>query len=178
MLATCSTCVFRVERGILLLLNPTFINNGNLLNQLEVFRSTCVAGKLIHQDTLALNPLAHVRAQHQRHTITAPRSGLEVNNGDSDAVALSNTLLLPAVSPGVVTAVVFISVCALAAISRLLYQQRRAQRSGGGANGGSGSNGGGGGGIKDDNRHSMYTDYRTELHLHNSVRDNMKEYYI
>lgn len=24
----------------------------------------------------------------------------------------------------------------------------------------------------------MYTDYRTELHLHNSVRDNMKEYYI
>lgn len=32
--------------------------------------------------------------------------------------------------------------------------------------------------IKEDNRHSMYTDYRTEMHLHNSVRDNMKEYYI
>lgn len=63
-----------------------------------------------------------------------------------------------------VTAVVFISVCALAAISRLLYQQRRAQRSGGG--------------IKEENRHGTYTDYRTELHLHNSVRDNMKEYYI
>lgn len=76
---------------------------------------------------------------------------------------------------GVVTAVVFISVCALAAISRLLYQHRRAQRSGGGGGGGGGS---GGGGIKEDNRHSMYTDYRTELHLHNSVRDNMKEYYI
>lgn len=76
-----------------------------------------------------------------------------------------------------VTAVVFISVCALAAISRLLYQQRQAQRSGG-AGGGSSGNGGNGGGIKDDNRHSMYTDYRTELHLHNSVRDNMKEYYI
>lgn len=82
-----------------------------------------------------------------------------------------------AVIAGVVTAVVFISVCALAAISRLLYQQRQAQRSGG-AGGGSGGNGGNGGGIKDDNRHSMYTDYRTELHLHNSVRDNMKEYYI
>uniref|UniRef100_A0A671Z2V1 Contactin associated protein family member 5 n=1 Tax=Sparus aurata TaxID=8175 RepID=A0A671Z2V1_SPAAU len=63
----------------------------------------------------------------------------------------------------VVTAVVFIAVCALAVISRLLYQQRRAQRSNS---------------IKEDNRHSMYTDYRTEMHLHNSVRDNMKEYYI
>ncbi|XP_068186005.1 contactin-associated protein-like 5 [Antennarius striatus] len=68
-----------------------------------------------------------------------------------------------AVIAGVVTAVVFISVCALAAISRLLYQQRRAQRSGD---------------IKEENRHSMYTDYRTELHLHNSGRDTMKEYYI
>lgn len=75
----------------------------------------------------------------------------------------SVTLLPPAVSSGVVTAVVFISVCALAAISRLLYQQRRAQR---------------GGGMKEENSQSMYTDYRTELHLHNSVRDNMKEYYI
>ncbi|TNN04430.1 hypothetical protein fugu_001459 [Takifugu bimaculatus] len=68
-----------------------------------------------------------------------------------------------AVIAGVVTAVVFISVCALAAISRLLYQQRRAQRTGS---------------IKEENSQSMYTDYRTELHLHNPVRDNMKEYYI
>uniref|UniRef100_A0A671Z3C3 Contactin associated protein family member 5 n=1 Tax=Sparus aurata TaxID=8175 RepID=A0A671Z3C3_SPAAU len=62
-----------------------------------------------------------------------------------------------------IATVVFIAVCALAVISRLLYQQRRAQRSNS---------------IKEDNRHSMYTDYRTEMHLHNSVRDNMKEYYI
>ncbi|XP_032371956.1 contactin-associated protein-like 5 [Etheostoma spectabile] len=68
-----------------------------------------------------------------------------------------------AVIAGVVTAVVFIAVCALAVISRLLYQQRRAQRSSS---------------IKEENRHTMYTDYRTELHLNNSVRDNMKEYYI
>ncbi|KAF1382919.1 hypothetical protein PFLUV_G00148820 [Perca fluviatilis] len=68
-----------------------------------------------------------------------------------------------AVIAGVITAVVFIAVCALAVISRLLYQQRRAQRSSS---------------IKEENRHSMYTDYRTELHLNNSVRDNMKEYYI
>uniref|UniRef100_A0A096M547 Contactin associated protein family member 5 n=1 Tax=Poecilia formosa TaxID=48698 RepID=A0A096M547_POEFO len=63
----------------------------------------------------------------------------------------------------VVTAVVFIAVCALAVISRLLYQQRRAKRSSG---------------MKEEHRHSTYTDYRTELHLHNSVRDNVKEYYI
>lgn len=60
-----------------------------------------------------------------------------------------------------VTAVVFIAVCALAVVTRLLYQQRRAQRS-----------------IKEEHRHSMYTDYRTETHLHHSVRDSMKEYYI
>ncbi|XP_060890024.1 contactin-associated protein-like 5, partial [Labrus mixtus] len=73
-----------------------------------------------------------------------------------------------AVIAGVVTAVVFIAVCALAVISRLLYQQRRAQRSSSSS----------GGGIKEENRHSMYTDYRTEMHLHSSVRDNMKEFYI
>lgn len=66
-----------------------------------------------------------------------------------------------AVIAGVVTAVVFIAVCALAVVTRLLYQQRRAQRS-----------------IKEEHRHSMYTDYRTETHLHHSVRDSMKEYYI
>lgn len=81
----------------------------------------------------------------------------------SGTVSPPVTLLPPAVFSGVVTAVVFISVCALAAISRLLYQQRRAQRTGG---------------IKEENSQSAYTDYRTELHLHNSVRDNMKEYYI
>uniref|UniRef100_A0A669BEW9 Contactin associated protein family member 5 n=1 Tax=Oreochromis niloticus TaxID=8128 RepID=A0A669BEW9_ORENI len=63
-----------------------------------------------------------------------------------------------------VIAVVFITVCALAVVIRLVYQQRRAQRS-------SGS-------IKEEHRHSMYTDYRTELHLHNPVRDSVKEYYI
>ncbi|KAM6978921.1 contactin-associated protein-like 5 isoform 2-T2 [Tautogolabrus adspersus] len=72
-----------------------------------------------------------------------------------------------AVIAGVVTAVVFIAVCALAVISRLLYQQRRAQRSSNSSSG-----------IKEENRHTTYTDYRTEMHLHNSVRDNMKEYYI
>uniref|UniRef100_A0A1A8RSB5 Contactin associated protein-like 5a n=1 Tax=Nothobranchius rachovii TaxID=451742 RepID=A0A1A8RSB5_9TELE len=68
-----------------------------------------------------------------------------------------------AVIAGVVTAVVFIAVCALAVVSRLLYQQRQAQRNSS---------------IKEEHRHSTYTDYRTELHLHNSVRDSVKEYYI
>ncbi|KAK7913710.1 hypothetical protein WMY93_013921 [Mugilogobius chulae] len=67
-----------------------------------------------------------------------------------------------AVIAGVVTAVVFIAGCALAVVTRLLYQQRRAQRS-----------------IKEEHRHTMYTDYTpTETHLHPSVRDSMKEYYI
>ncbi|XP_077946747.1 contactin-associated protein-like 5 [Gasterosteus aculeatus] len=70
-----------------------------------------------------------------------------------------------AVIAGVVTAVVFIAACALAVVTRLLYQQRRAQRSGGG-------------GVKEESRHGMYTDYRTELHLHGAAGDNMKEYYI
>uniref|UniRef100_A0A3Q2GJG9 Uncharacterized protein n=1 Tax=Cyprinodon variegatus TaxID=28743 RepID=A0A3Q2GJG9_CYPVA len=63
----------------------------------------------------------------------------------------------------IIIAVVFIAVCALAVISRLLYQQRRAKRSSS---------------MKEEHRHSTYTDYRTELHLQNSVRDNVKEYYI
>ncbi|XP_056144811.1 contactin-associated protein-like 5 [Lampris incognitus] len=69
-----------------------------------------------------------------------------------------------AVIGGVVTAVVFITLCVLAAISRFLYQQRQAQRSTG---------------IKEkEHRHDLETAYRAELHLHNPVRDNMKEYYI
>lgn len=64
---------------------------------------------------------------------------------------------------GVVTAVVFIAVCALAVISRLLYQQRQAQRSSG---------------TKEEHQHGTYMDYRSELHLHSSVRDSVKEYYI
>ena len=71
----------------------------------------------------------------------------------------------PAVLSGVVTAVVFIAVCALAVMSRLLYQQRQAQRSTSSS-------------IKEEHRQSVYTDYRTELQLHNPIRDNMKEYYI
>ncbi|XP_061580092.1 contactin-associated protein-like 5 [Cololabis saira] len=70
-----------------------------------------------------------------------------------------------AVIAGVVTAVVFIAVCVLAVISRLLYQHRRAQRSSAGA-------------MKEEHTHSTYTDYRTELHLHNSIRESVKEYYI
>uniref|UniRef100_A0A669C167 Contactin associated protein family member 5 n=1 Tax=Oreochromis niloticus TaxID=8128 RepID=A0A669C167_ORENI len=77
---------------------------------------------------------------------------------------LTNTRKDLAVIAGLCCALVFITVCALAVVIRLVYQQRRAQRS-------SGS-------IKEEHRHSMYTDYRTELHLHNPVRDSVKEYYI
>uniref|UniRef100_A0A8C2ZWY4 Contactin associated protein family member 5 n=1 Tax=Cyclopterus lumpus TaxID=8103 RepID=A0A8C2ZWY4_CYCLU len=90
-------------------------------------------------------------------SLVTVRGPLVQSNCGALAESTSHTL------QGVVTAVVFIAVCALAVISRLLYQQRRAQRSAG---------------IKEENRLGMYTDYRTELHLHNSVRENMKEFYI
>ncbi|CAL9690703.1 unnamed protein product [Knipowitschia caucasica] len=67
-----------------------------------------------------------------------------------------------AVIAGVVTAVVFIAGCALAVVTRLLYQQKRSQTS-----------------IKEEHRHNMYTDFPpTESHLHPAARDSMKEFYI
>lgn len=67
----------------------------------------------------------------------------------------------PCCSLGVVSAVVFIAVCALAVMTRLLYQRRQAQQTNSS--------------MKQEHSPSTYTDYRTEIH--NSVRD-MKEYYI
>ncbi|XP_056146094.1 contactin-associated protein-like 5 isoform X2 [Lampris incognitus] len=69
-----------------------------------------------------------------------------------------------AVIAGVVTAVVFITLCVLAAISLFFYLQRQAR-----SNAGS---------KEKEHRHDLEMAYRAELHLHNSVRDNMKEYYI
>ncbi|XP_030200071.1 LOW QUALITY PROTEIN: contactin-associated protein-like 5 [Gadus morhua] len=68
-----------------------------------------------------------------------------------------------AVIGGVVTAAVFVALCALAVLSRFLYQQRAERRS-----------------LQEkENRQALETAYRTELHLHGAgVRDNMKEYYI
>ncbi|XP_037644935.1 contactin-associated protein-like 5 [Sebastes umbrosus] len=112
-----------------------------------------IRGPLVQSNCGALAESTSHTMQDQ--TVTANKDKEQHGNGTQKDLA---------VIAGVVTAVVFIAVCALAVISRLLYQQRRAQRSSS---------------IKEENRHSMYTtDYRTELHLHNSVRDNMKEYYI
>ncbi|KAJ3592556.1 hypothetical protein NHX12_007683 [Muraenolepis orangiensis] len=70
-----------------------------------------------------------------------------------------------AVIGGVVAAAVFVALCAMAVLSRFLYQQRRERRN-----------------VQEkENRHALETAYRTELHLHHSsagVRDTMKEYYI
>lgn len=65
-----------------------------------------------------------------------------------------------------VTAVVFITLCVVTVMSRFLYKQRRAQKTGSTIK------------EKQQHRHSLETAYRAELSLHNSVRDNMKEYYI
>ena len=55
------------------------------------------------------------------------------------------------------------ALCALALLSRFLYQRRAERRS-----------------LQEkENRQALETAYRTELHLHGAgVRDNMKEYYI
>ncbi|XP_040004671.1 contactin-associated protein-like 5 [Xiphias gladius] len=68
-----------------------------------------------------------------------------------------------AVIAGVVTAVVFITICILAVVTHLLYRwSQRRNRS-----------------TKEKvHRHSMEMGNGTEIHLHNSLRDKMKEYYI
>ncbi|XP_051938958.1 contactin-associated protein-like 5 isoform X3 [Hippocampus zosterae] len=68
-----------------------------------------------------------------------------------------------AVIAGVVTAVAFISACALAATTRLLYQRRQAHRDVV---------------VKQEGTPAVYMDYRTETQPRGSVRENMKEYYI
>ncbi|XP_008288773.1 contactin-associated protein-like 5 [Stegastes partitus] len=127
-----------------------------------------IRGPLVQSNCGALAESTSHTLQDQAVTANKDK---EQRGGDGGGGGGGGTQKDLAVIAGVVTAVVFIAVCALAVISRLLYQQRRAQRGGAGG-------GGGGGGVKDEHRHSMYTDYRTELHLHNSVRDNVKEYYI
>ncbi|XP_035459985.2 contactin-associated protein-like 5 [Scophthalmus maximus] len=120
-----------------------------------------IRGPLVQSNCGALAESTSHTLQDQ--AVTANKDKEQRNNGNQKDLA---------VIAGVVTAVVFIAVCALAVMSRLLYQQRQAQRNDGGGGGG------GGGGIKEEHRHSVYTDYRTELQLHNTIRDNMKEYYI
>ncbi|XP_076854460.1 contactin-associated protein-like 5 isoform X2 [Brachyhypopomus gauderio] len=69
-----------------------------------------------------------------------------------------------AVIGGVVTAVVFITLCVVAVMTRFLYQHRQDRRTAS---------------IQEkEQRRSLEAAYRTELHLHNCTRDNMKEYYI
>uniref|UniRef100_A0AAR2LKQ4 Contactin associated protein-like 5a n=1 Tax=Pygocentrus nattereri TaxID=42514 RepID=A0AAR2LKQ4_PYGNA len=69
-----------------------------------------------------------------------------------------------AVIGGVVTAVIFITLCVVAVMAHFLYQHRQVRRTAS---------------IQEkDHRHSLEAAYRAELHLNNSMRDSMKEYYI
>uniref|UniRef100_A0A8B9LJG8 Contactin associated protein-like 5a n=1 Tax=Astyanax mexicanus TaxID=7994 RepID=A0A8B9LJG8_ASTMX len=69
-----------------------------------------------------------------------------------------------AVIGGVVTAVIFITLCVVAVMAHFLYQHRQVRRTAS---------------IQEkEHRHSLEAAYRAELHLNNSMRDNMKEYYI
>ncbi|XP_035031443.2 contactin-associated protein-like 5 [Hippoglossus stenolepis] len=113
-----------------------------------------IRGPLVQSNCGALAESTSHTLQDQ--AVTANKDNEQRSNGNQKDLA---------VIAGVVTAVVFIAVCALAVMSRLLYQQRQAQRSTSSS-------------IKEEHRQSVYTDYRTELQLHNPIRDNMKEYYI
>uniref|UniRef100_A0A8P4K725 Contactin associated protein-like 5a n=1 Tax=Dicentrarchus labrax TaxID=13489 RepID=A0A8P4K725_DICLA len=139
-----SGCLSSVQFNHVAPLKAALTNRGSSL--------VTIRGPLVQSNCGALAESTSHTLQDQ--TVTANKDKEKHGNGTQKDLA---------VIAGVVTAVVFIAVCALAVISRLLYQQRRAQRSSS---------------IKEETRHSVYTDYRTELHLHNSVRDNMKEYYI
>ncbi|XP_066541942.1 contactin-associated protein-like 5 [Hoplias malabaricus] len=69
-----------------------------------------------------------------------------------------------AVIGGVVTAVIFISLCVVAVMAHFLYQHRQVRRTAS---------------IQEkEHRHSLEAAYRAELHLNHSMRDSMKEYYI
>ncbi|XP_053353354.1 contactin-associated protein-like 5 isoform X1 [Clarias gariepinus] len=69
-----------------------------------------------------------------------------------------------AVIGGVVTAVVFVTLCLLAVMARILYQHRQIRRTTS---------------IQEkEHRRSLEAAYRAELHMNRSIRDSMKEYYI
>ncbi|GAA6095802.1 contactin-associated protein-like 5 isoform X2 [Tachysurus ichikawai] len=69
-----------------------------------------------------------------------------------------------AVIGGVVTAVVFVTLCLLAVMARFLYQHRQIQRTTS---------------IQEkEHRRSLEAAYRAELHMNQTIRDSMKEYYI
>ncbi|XP_062861472.1 contactin-associated protein-like 5 [Trichomycterus rosablanca] len=69
-----------------------------------------------------------------------------------------------AVIGGVVTAVVFVIMCMVAVMARFLYQHRQDRRTAS---------------IQEkEQRRSLEAAYRAELHLNQTIRDSMKEYYI
>lgn len=63
-----------------------------------------------------------------------------------------------------VTAVVFVTLCLLAVMARVLYQHRQIRRTTSMQ--------------EKEHRRSLEAAYRAELHLNQSIRDSMKEYYI
>ncbi|TSM60558.1 Contactin-associated protein like 5-2 [Bagarius yarrelli] len=88
--------------------------------------------------------------------------GVEVGTDNKHRV--EDTPRDSAVIGGVVTAVVFVTLCLLAVMARFLYQHRQLQRTNS---------------IREkEHRRSLEAAYRAELHLNQSIRDSMKEYYI
>ncbi|KAM6985877.1 contactin-associated protein-like 5 [Aplochiton taeniatus] len=139
-------CLSSVQFNHIAPLKAAMLNRGSSL--------VSVRGQLVESNcgTLADSNILHSLSDHSE---TVDRGKEPLRNASQ-----SNS----AVIGGVVTAVVFITLCILAVMTHFLYQQRQTQRSAS---------------LKEkERRHSLETAYRAELHLHSSVRDNMKEYYI
>ncbi|XP_067107092.1 contactin-associated protein-like 5 [Osmerus mordax] len=141
-------CLSSVQFNHVAPLKAALLNRGSSL--------VSVRGQLVESNcgALADSTILHSESDHSE---TVDRGKEPLRNASQSNVAVIG---------GVVTAVVFITLCVVVVMSHFLYQQRQAQRSASSIK------------EKEQQRHSLETAYRTELHLHNPVRDNIKEYYI
>ncbi|XP_030641581.1 contactin-associated protein-like 5 [Chanos chanos] len=141
-------CFSSVQYNHVAPLKVALLNRGSSL--------VSIRGHLLESNCGALADLTASNS----HTDRAEETGKDHTNHNDNDDPQSDS----AVIGGVVTAVVFIILCVLAVMIHFLYQHRRARRTAS---------------IKEkEHRHNLEAAYRAELHLHNSMRDGMKEYYI
>uniref|UniRef100_A0A8B9LFK3 Contactin associated protein-like 5a n=1 Tax=Astyanax mexicanus TaxID=7994 RepID=A0A8B9LFK3_ASTMX len=133
-------CFSSVQYNHIAPLKAALLNRGSSLVNIR--------GHLLESNCGALADLSTSRSQ----------AGKDNKHRDDDTQRDS------AVIGGVVTAVIFITLCVVAVMAHFLYQHRQVRRTAS---------------IQEkEHRHSLEAAYRAELHLNNSMRDNMKEYYI
>uniref|UniRef100_UPI0037E8DCC5 contactin-associated protein-like 5 n=1 Tax=Semicossyphus pulcher TaxID=241346 RepID=UPI0037E8DCC5 len=138
-------CLFSVQFNHVAPLKEALMNRGSSL--------VTIRGSLVQSNC---GVLADSISHNLRDDSAAANKEKEQQGGDTQRDV--------AVIAGVVTAVVFITACISAVVTRLLYLWGTQKRNHG---------------IQEkEHCQSMETPNQTELHLYNSVRDNMKEYYI